>query len=54
MEQHDEIMETQPQPEEKPYVPRPASHVWLARIGLVVFLLFLAVYYFTMFSGGGR
>ena len=42
------------EPEQKPYVERPAWQVWLARIGLVVFLLFLVVYYFTMFSGGGR
>jgi len=40
--------------EQKPYVPRPTWQVWLARIGLVIFLLFLVIYYFTMFSGGGR
>ena len=53
-EQRDEIQETQQQPEQKPYVPRPTWQVWLARIGLAVFLLFLVIYYFTMFSGGGR
>ncbi len=36
------------------YVPRPAWQVWGARIGLVIFFLFLVLYYFTMFSGGGR
>ena len=36
--QHDEMQEMQ-QPEQKPYVPRPAWQVWLARIGLVIFLL---------------
>jgi hypothetical protein len=54
MEQQDEIMETEQQPGQKPYVERPAWQVWLARIGLVAFLLFLVIYYFTMFSGGGR
>ena len=53
MEQHDELQETL-QPEQKPYVPRPTWQVWLARIGLVAFLLFLVIYYFTMFAGGGR
>ncbi len=40
-------------PQEKPYEPRPVWQVWLARIGLVAFLIFLAIYYFTMFSKGG-
>ena len=34
------------------YQPRPMWQVWLARIGLVVFLLFLAMYYINMFLGG--
>ena len=39
--------------QQKPYEPRPVWQVWLARIGLVAFLIFLAIYYFTMFSKGG-
>ena len=38
----------------EPYVPRPAWQVWAARIGLVIFLFVLFVYYYTMFSGGGK
>ena len=34
------------------YTPRPAWQVWAARIGLAVFLLFLALYYLNIFRGG--
>ena len=34
------------------YVPRPAWQVWAARIGLVVFLIFLAMYYINILQGG--
>ena len=27
-----------PKPEQEPYIPRPAWQVWLARIGLVLFI----------------
>lgn len=42
------------QPQQKPYIPRPTWQVWAARIGLVIFLLFLVLYYVFMFLGGGR
>ena len=54
MEQEREVQE--PMIEQQPqqgYKPRPSWQVWLARIGLVVFLLFLVIYYATMFLGGG-
>jgi len=38
--------------EQPAYQPRPMWQVWLARIGLVVFLLILAMYYINMFRGG--
>ena len=38
--------------EETGYVPRPAWQVWAARIGLVVFLIFLALYYINILRGG--
>ena len=48
-EQHkDEIKETQ----ESGYTPRPAWQVWAARIGLVVFLIFLVMYYMNILRGG--
>ena len=51
----DEKKENQvPETENQGYVPRPAWQVWGARIGLVIFFLFLVVYYLTMFLGGGR
>ena len=37
---------------EQGYTPRPAYQVWLARIGLVVFIVLLAAMYFKMFRGG--
>lgn len=37
---------------ESGYIPRPAWQVWLARIGLVAFIIFLIYYYLTIFGGG--
>ena len=39
-------------PEKEGYVPRPAWQVWLTRIGLVAFIIFLILYYANMFRGG--
>ena len=39
-------------PEEEGYVPRPRWQVWAARIGLVVFVAFLVMYYILFFRGG--
>ena len=39
--------------EEKPvYVPRPMWQVWLARVGLVLFILVILLYYANMMRGG--
>lgn len=39
--------------EESPnYAPRPAWQVWAARIGLVIFLGFLVMYYVNISKGG--
>ena len=38
--------------ERETYVPRPKWQVWAARVGLVLFLLFV-VYQFLMISRGG-
>ena len=40
------------QQEEAPYKPRPAWQVWSARLGLVVFILFLIMFYIILFRGG--
>lgn len=41
-------------PEEQPeYKPRPMWQVWLARVGLVAFLVFLVIYYMIYFGGLG-
>ena len=45
----DEQQEQTPHKEE--YTPRPKSQVWLARIGLVAFLLVLAYFYLSLFGG---
>jgi hypothetical protein len=47
-QRNDEIMEK----EETGYTPRPAWQVWAARIGLIVFLIFLAMYYTNILRGG--
>lgn len=52
-----EATENQSAPEaetapEEGYVPRPAWQVWAARIGLVLFLLVVAMYYINLFRGG--
>ena len=42
---------TQAQPE-KPYVPRPAYQVWAARIGLVIVIIAVILYYYHIARGG--
>ena len=34
------------------YVPRPAWQVWLARVGLVLFILFVIYQYLAIAKGG--
>ena len=53
-EEQIEIPEVQiPSLEEKPkYRPRPAFQVWAARVGLVIMLIAIALYYFHIASGG--
>ena len=34
------------------YTPRPAWQVWAARIGLVIFIIFLVMYYLNILRGG--
>ena len=49
----DELEKQEQTPQEQPqYTPRPAWQVWLARIGLVVFVGFLILYYIHFFRGG--
>ena len=47
----EELFETTPE-EESGYTPRPAWQVWAARIGLVVFIAFLIMYYVNIAGGG--
>ncbi len=39
-------------PEEEGYIPRPAWQVWGARVGLVLFLLFVIWQLFQISQGG--
>ena len=39
-------------PPKEGYKPRPAWQVWAARIGLVLFIILLVVYYMVYFRGG--
>ena len=47
-EQLDELNTEQQQP----YTPRPAWQVWAARIGLVLFIMMLIMYYINVLRGG--
>ena len=38
--------------QEEGYTPRPSWQVWGARIGLAIFLIFLAMYYMNILRGG--
>ena len=54
MENQQEELQQNPQEQpKKSYVPRPAWQVWGARVGLVVFIIFLILYYLIYFTGGG-
>ena len=44
--------ENQEQTNESGFTSRPAWQVWAARIGLVVFVIFLVMYYINIFRGG--
>lgn len=39
-------------PEEQPCEPRPRWQVWAARVGLVLFILLLIMYYVNLLGGG--
>lgn len=52
MEEMRENENLEPEQEQEAYVPRPAWQVWGARIGLVLFLLFV-VYQLLNIAGGG-
>ena len=45
MEERDEILE-------QPYTPRPKWQVWAARVGLVLFILFVIYQYLAIAKGG--
>lgn len=40
------------QPETEGYAPRPAWQVWAARIGLMLFILVIILYYIQIARGG--
>ena len=44
--------EEQNQQPSEGYTPRPAWQVWAARIGLVIMLISIALYYWHIASGG--
>ena len=45
----DEIIET---PEEPVYTPRPRYQVWAARVGLVIVIVAVLLYYWQIATGG--
>ena len=49
MEENRDVL---PESETESYKPRPVWQVWLARIGLVVMILCVILYYLHIFRGG--
>ena len=50
--ENEELQELQEQQHEPGYTPRPAWQVWAARIGLVIMIICVALYYWHIASGG--
>ena len=50
--QEQELKPELQQPQEAGYVPRPTWQVWAARVGLVLFILFI-IYQLLSIAGGG-
>ena len=51
----EELTQDAPQAEETPvFHPRPAYQVWAARIGLVIMIICVILYYWHIASGGMR
>ena len=49
----DEQQMNQEQPQEAPaYTPRPAWQLWAARIGLVIMIVAVILYYYHIATGG--
>ena len=51
-QQQNSTPEEEVQTEQTGYIPRPKWQVWLARIGLVLFILMLILYYINIMRGG--
>ncbi len=48
----EENLQEQLPEQEEGYTPRPRWQVWAARLGLIVFIGFLIMYYILFFRGG--
>ncbi len=51
-ERMDPVENTEDQEPKEVYKPRPAWQVWLARIGLVIMILGVLLYYYQIATGG--
>lgn len=49
-----EEIQQEPQEEKKGYTPRPAWQVWAARVGLVIMIISVILYYIHIATGGMR
>ena len=50
--ENEELNDLPPEEEQQAYRPRPRWQVWVARIGLVLFVAMLIMYYIHMLRGG--
>ena len=47
-----EEIQSIPEEEKKPYHPRPTWQVWAARVGLVIMIISIILYYIHIATGG--
>ena len=52
MEEQNNLPQEEQMEEKQGYVPRPAWQVWAARIGLVIMIISIILYYWHIASGG--
>ena len=50
--ENERLDENTPQEEQTGYTPRPRWQVWAARVGLVLFILVIIMYYINIMRGG--
>lgn len=50
--ENEQLTNDEQQEQPRPYVPRPAWQVWAARVGLVIVIISVILYYLHIANGG--